>query len=65
MPIMDGLELVEAMNADEELRGVPVVVITAKTLTADDRARLRAQTWVKRTDSDSGQLTQTAFCRSL
>jgi PAS domain S-box-containing protein len=41
MPVMDGFEFVEEMNADDELRGVPVVVVTAKTLTAEDRARLQ------------------------
>jgi len=40
MPGMDGFEVLEALEADEELRRIPVVVVTAKTLTATERARL-------------------------
>ena len=34
MPRMDGFEVLEAMEADEGLRSIPVVVVTAKELTA-------------------------------
>jgi CheY-like chemotaxis protein/nitrogen-specific signal transduction histidine kinase len=40
MPEMDGFEFLWQLRADERLTNVPVVVITAKTLTAEDRARL-------------------------
>jgi PAS domain S-box-containing protein len=40
MPEMDGFEFLEAMRRWPDYRSVPVVVITAKTLTAIDRARL-------------------------
>ncbi len=40
MPEMDGFEFLEAMRANEAWREVPVVVITAKILTDEDRARL-------------------------
>ncbi|MCZ6754525.1 MAG: GAF domain-containing protein [Gemmatimonadetes bacterium] len=40
MPEMDGFEFLEAMRARDAWRHVPVVVITAKDLTDDDRRRL-------------------------
>jgi CheY-like chemotaxis protein len=40
MPEMDGFEVVSRMRAVEAWRNVPVVVVTAKDLSADDRARL-------------------------
>jgi CheY-like chemotaxis protein len=41
MPVMDGFEFVERTQAQAELRHVPIVVVTAKTLTAEDQDRLR------------------------
>ncbi|HWQ54630.1 MAG TPA: response regulator [Bryobacteraceae bacterium] len=40
MPRMDGFEFIEALQQHEEWRGIPVVVITAKELTPEDRQRL-------------------------
>lgn len=40
MPVLDGFGVLEALQADEELRTIPVIVITAKELTPDERARL-------------------------
>jgi len=40
MPEMDGFGFVENLRKREEWRAVPVVVITAKELTAEDRLRL-------------------------
>lgn len=40
MPEMDGFEFLSRMRANESWRRIPVVVVTAKTLTAEDRARL-------------------------
>jgi CheY-like chemotaxis protein len=40
MPQMNGFEFLEALRAREAWRGVPVVVITAKELTDEDRRRL-------------------------
>ncbi|HWG54361.1 MAG TPA: GAF domain-containing protein [Gemmatimonadaceae bacterium] len=40
MPEMDGFEFLDALRRDEVCRGIPVVVITAKTVTAEDRRRL-------------------------
>jgi CheY-like chemotaxis protein len=40
MPEMDGFEFLAEMHRHEEWRSIPVVVITAKDLTADERLRL-------------------------
>jgi len=40
MPEMDGFEFVDTIRHDPRYRGLPVVVITAKTLTPEDRRRL-------------------------
>ena len=43
MPDVDGFVVIEAMKSDEVLQRVPIVVITAKELTASDRERLNGQ----------------------
>ena len=40
MPTMDGFELIEHLRRRVEWRQIPVVVVTAKELTANDRERL-------------------------
>lgn len=40
MPELDGFGVLQAMHADETLRNVPVVVLTAQTLTEADMERL-------------------------
>jgi threonine synthase len=40
MPEMDGFEVLEALEADEELRQIPVIVVTAKELTSYEKNRL-------------------------
>jgi PAS domain S-box-containing protein len=40
MPEMDGFEFLEVLRRREAWRDIPVVVLTAKDLTADDRRRL-------------------------
>jgi threonine synthase len=40
MPGLDGFSVVEAMKADEALRNIPIIVVTAKELTALERRRL-------------------------
>ena len=40
MPDVDGFAVLEALKADEEVRDVPVIVITAKDLTAAEQERL-------------------------
>jgi threonine synthase len=43
MPEVDGFEVLEAIRADEGLGGTRIIVITAKTLTANERRRLGGQ----------------------
>jgi threonine synthase len=43
MPGMDGFEVLEALKADDKVKDVPVIVITAKELTSAERARLSGQ----------------------
>ena len=40
MPEMDGFEFLDALHQDPSSRAIPVVVITARTLSAEDRNRL-------------------------
>jgi len=42
MPVMDGFEFLRSLRARDDGRAVPVVVVTAKELTADERDYLRA-----------------------
>jgi CheY-like chemotaxis protein len=43
MPEMDGFQVLEAIEEDEELRDIPVIVITAKGLTSSEKKRLGGQ----------------------
>jgi signal transduction histidine kinase/DNA-binding response OmpR family regulator len=43
MPGMDGFEVLERLRGDETWREVPVIIITAKDLTADDVDRLNGR----------------------
>jgi signal transduction histidine kinase/CheY-like chemotaxis protein len=43
MPEMDGFEFVAELRRSEAGRRIPVVVVTAKEITAEDRARLNGQ----------------------
>jgi signal transduction histidine kinase/DNA-binding response OmpR family regulator len=43
MPELDGFGFLEAFRKKEAWRDIPVVVVTAKTLTEEDRARLQGQ----------------------
>jgi signal transduction histidine kinase/CheY-like chemotaxis protein len=40
MPVMDGFEFLRILKTEPQLAGIPVVVVTAKDLTALDRERL-------------------------
>ena len=42
MPIMDGFEFLRVLRSREDGRAVPVVVVTAKELTVEERNLLRA-----------------------
>jgi hypothetical protein len=43
MPEMDGFEFVARLRADPAHRNIPIVVLTAKELSPDERARLNGQ----------------------
>ncbi|GEM_PF-647591 len=43
MPEMDGFEFVTLLRQNQEWRKIPVVVLTAKDITSEDRMRLRSQ----------------------
>jgi threonine synthase len=43
MPDVDGFAVIETMKADPELNQIPIVVVTAKELTARERVRLEGQ----------------------
>ncbi|GAB4575238.1 MAG: hypothetical protein Kow0077_25750 [Anaerolineae bacterium] len=43
MPQMDGFQVIETINSDEDLRDIPIIVLTAKELTARERERLSGQ----------------------
>jgi signal transduction histidine kinase/DNA-binding response OmpR family regulator/PAS domain-containing protein len=41
MPVMDGFEFLARLRENAEWHGIPVIVVTAKTLTAEDHRRLK------------------------
>lgn len=43
MPGMDGFGVVDAMHANEQLRRIPIIVVTAKELTRAERRRLNGK----------------------
>jgi hypothetical protein len=43
MPEMDGFEFIARVRAESRWQRIPVIVVTAKTLTAEDLARLNGQ----------------------
>jgi CheY-like chemotaxis protein len=40
MPEMDGFEFVDELRKNEEWRDIPIIVVTAKDITDEDRLRL-------------------------
>jgi CheY-like chemotaxis protein len=44
MPVMDGFEFMSRLRDDDRYAEVPVVVLTAKELTADEKELLESQT---------------------
>ena len=43
MPEMDGFAVIDALKMDQETAHIPVIVATAKELTADEKTRLGTQ----------------------
>jgi CheY-like chemotaxis protein len=58
MPEMDGFELLETLRAHETWRTVPVVIVTAKDLTAEDLRRLNGsvERVIRKADRDRDAL---------
>jgi CheY-like chemotaxis protein len=54
MPGMDGFDVITALHDDPATSGIPVVVLTARSLTTADKARLSAKII---TDMPQGQAT--------
>lgn len=54
MPEMDGFEFLDEVRQHEDWRDIPVIVITARDVTAEDRARLngRVEGVVQKTGRD-------------
>jgi CheY-like chemotaxis protein len=40
MPVMDGFEFVARVRDDVDLEGLPIIVVTAKDLSEEERSRL-------------------------
>jgi CheY-like chemotaxis protein len=40
MPVMDGFELLEHLQNNEQWRSIPVVVLTSRNISAEEQARL-------------------------
>ncbi|MEP7288899.1 MAG: threonine synthase [Chloroflexota bacterium] len=43
MPDIDGFKVIDALKADENMRDIPIIVLTAKELTVQERERLSGQ----------------------
>ena len=59
MPEMDGFEFLDTFNSRADWRHVPVVVITAKQLTAAERGLLAVRTVIEK-----GEFNRQGYCRS-
>ena len=58
MPELDGFEVAARMHGSEEWRDVPIVVVTAKDLTPEDRRRLSGATprWQRQPKRSLGRM---------
>jgi CheY-like chemotaxis protein len=43
MPEMDGFAVLETLKSDEQMRRIPIIIVTAKELTDDERAQINGQ----------------------
>jgi CheY-like chemotaxis protein len=60
MPRIDGFMLIEQIQQTSQLRQIPIIVLTAKTLTATEQARLdqRVRTVIQKRGLDRETLIQ-------
>ena len=60
MPGMDGFDVVARLRRDPETASIPIVILTAQTLTREDKERLRGQiSYVaNKGEFDSGDLAE-------
>ncbi|MEO6527398.1 MAG: PAS domain S-box protein [Gemmatimonadaceae bacterium] len=58
MPDVSGFDVVEALHQDAETSGIPVIVVTAKQISAEDRARLNG---LVTTIMEKGQFDRARF----
>jgi threonine synthase len=67
MPGMDGFELLEALKAEEKVSNVPVIVISAKELTASERERLsdRIDRLIRKGDFTDEELLEEILRRAM
>jgi len=59
MPVVNGFDVVEALQFDPDTAHIPIMVVTATRITAQDRAKLSSYvtTIVEKTEFDGGRLT--------
>jgi len=59
MPEVNGFDVVEALKERPDTAGIPIVVVTAKRITAEDRAKLnpRATTIMEKAELDHDRFT--------
>jgi CheY-like chemotaxis protein len=59
MPQVNGFDVVAALNEQPETANIPILVVTAKRITAEDRARLQGYvtTIMEKADFDREQFT--------
>jgi CheY-like chemotaxis protein len=58
MPDMDGFTVVERLRAEPATAAIPIVILTSKTMTAEDKARLNGQISYL---AEKGQFSPAAF----
>jgi CheY-like chemotaxis protein len=58
MPEVDGFAVVERLRADPRTAAIPVVILTARTMTAEDKARLNG--WISYL-AEKGEFSRAAF----
>jgi CheY-like chemotaxis protein len=58
MPEVDGFAVVERLRADTRTAGIPIVILTSRTMTAEEKERLNGQISYL---AHKGEFSRTAF----